>query len=208
MKTIVAVSLVAASAATAGTVQFFPYTNNSGTSNLIDTSVTISATASTVTFTLNNNTTAGRVDIFYIESGAALAGVDASSFVITNTPAVPDGQVSFGPGGAPPFPGGIPNWTKPNFFSMSATTPQSAANGLSLGDVVSVTFNHDGTFSLAALMASISDGSIRMAQHYLGWGPGGEGSEWLVTIVPLPPAAWAGLGMLGLVAGVRTLRRR
>ena len=28
------------------------------------------------------------------------------------------------------------------------------------------------------------------------------------TIIPLPPAAWAGLGMLGLVAGVRAARRR
>jgi hypothetical protein len=29
-----------------------------------------------------------------------------------------------------------------------------------------------------------------------------------LTVVPLPPAAWAGLAMLGGVAGVRKLRRR
>lgn len=29
-----------------------------------------------------------------------------------------------------------------------------------------------------------------------------------VAVVPLPPAAWAGLGMLGLIGGVRVVRRR
>lgn len=29
-----------------------------------------------------------------------------------------------------------------------------------------------------------------------------------VAVVPLPPAAWAGLGMLGLIGGVRAARRR
>lgn len=206
MKTIVAVSLFAASAATAGTVQFVPYTNNTGSSNLIDTSVTISATASTVTFTLNNNTTSGRIDIFYIETGSALAGVNVATASIDNA----EMGVDFGPGGAPPTPGGgiVPAWSG-NFFRMSANTPGASNNGLSFGESVSVTFSHDGTFSLAAFMTAVGDGSIRMAQHYLGYvGTNGEGSEWLVTIVPLPPAAWAGLGMLGLVAGVRTLRRR
>jgi hypothetical protein len=29
-----------------------------------------------------------------------------------------------------------------------------------------------------------------------------------MAVVPLPPAAWAGLAVLGGMAGVRTLRRR
>ena len=89
---------------------------------------------------------------------------------------------------------------------MSATTPQPQNNGLSFGETVSVTFSHDGTFSLAALSAAVGNGSLRMVQHYLGWGPGGEDSEWLVT-VPIPPAAWAGLATLGVLGGVRAAKR-
>jgi hypothetical protein len=29
-----------------------------------------------------------------------------------------------------------------------------------------------------------------------------------VAVVPLPPAAWAGLGLLGVIGGVRAARRR
>ena len=35
-----------------------------------------------------------------------------------------------------------------------------------------------------------------------------EGQQDMLYVVPLPPAAFAGLGMLGTIAGVRTLRRR
>ncbi len=203
MRTVVACSMLATSLASAGTFQFQAYTNNSGTSDQIDTSVTISADASTVTFTLNNNTSQGRVDIFYIEMGAALAGVDAGSAVIDNS----DPGVNFATGGTPDDPeGGILSWAG-NFFRMSATTPQPAANGLSFGETVSVTFSHDGTFSLAAFSAAVGNGTIRMVQHYLGWGPGGNNSEWLVT-VPIPPAAWAGLATLGVLGGLRAAKRR
>ena len=35
-----------------------------------------------------------------------------------------------------------------------------------------------------------------------------EGQQDMLYVVPLPPAAFAGLGMLGSLAGVRTIRRR
>ena len=35
-----------------------------------------------------------------------------------------------------------------------------------------------------------------------------EGQQDMLYVVPLPPAALAGLGMLGGIAGVRTIRRR
>ena len=35
-----------------------------------------------------------------------------------------------------------------------------------------------------------------------------EGQQDMLYVVPLPPAAFAGLGMLGTIAGVRTIRRR
>lgn len=207
MKSTALLGFVAAcGTASAGTVQLAAFTNNSGISNQIDTSVTISSTANTVTFSLSNNTTTGRVDIFYIELGTALSGVDASSASINNS----DPGVNFAAGGSPPDPqGGInPSWGT-NFFSMSATAPMPQNNGLSLGESLSVTFTHDGTFSLAAFMDALGDGSIRMAQHYLGFGPDSD-SEWLGTtvIVPLPSAAWAGLALIAGIGGMRAAKRR
>jgi len=35
-----------------------------------------------------------------------------------------------------------------------------------------------------------------------------DGTQDQLFVVPLPPAAWAGLGMLGMCAGVRAIRRR
>ncbi len=35
-----------------------------------------------------------------------------------------------------------------------------------------------------------------------------SGQQDMLYVVPLPPAAFTGLGMLGTIAGVRTIRRR
>jgi hypothetical protein len=71
--------------------------------------------------------------------------------------------------------------------------------------------NPEGYISMAAA-AGASISSLTLTQL-----PGGGGSDvndgfafynFNVAVVPLPPAAWAGLAMLGGVAGVRKLRRR
>lgn len=48
------------------------------------------------------------------------------------------------------------------------------------------------------LLPKLLDAWVTMDNFYVG----------TAAIVPLPPAAWAGLGLLGVTAGVRTWRRR
>lgn len=170
--------------------------------------ILIGADASTFSVTLSNNSTSGTIANFYIEQNLQLgvfAGI--TGFNINNN--LPGGP-QFSAGGAPGNPGGIGDteagsWGG-NFFSMAGVNPKPH-NGVQVGESITVVFNHDGTFNLNALIQAIDLGQIRMAQHFIAYGPNGE-SEWLTTtIIPLPPAAWAGLGTLGLIAGVRTARR-
>lgn len=214
---LVAVCAAAAAQASASTYTFdlAAYTNNSGNTAGISSVAVLSATASTFTISLSNNSTMGVVTSFYIESGSALQGLGAAtinnatgvSFSLGANPSVPKGGIQNIDGGA---------WAG-NAFSMGANAP-SPHNGLNVGETMSVTFAilENGGFSLANLIAALDSNEIRMAQHYQGW-INGE-SEWLVNgdstpndpnlvLVPLPPAAWAGLGTLCLMGGLRAARR-
>lgn len=192
----------------AETVNFVVYSDNAGSVPGIVTTAELSATATTFTISLSNASTSGYIANFYIEMGSALSGLGAAT--INNTPGI-----SFGQGGSPNNPGGGIQTTtggswSGNFFSMSANTPQPQNNAINVGESLSVTFAHDGSFSLAALLDAIAADEIRMVQHYRGYGANGE-SAWLTSdlaVVPLPPAAWAGLGLLGCIAGVRASKRR
>lgn len=206
--------LAAAGTAQATTFNFVAYTNNSGSSDQIDMSVQVSATANTLSFVITNNSSSGRMATFYMESGSALAGVNANSWSVTDLV----GSTSFVWPSGPPGPSGVtpsvpqggisPGWNG-NFFAMEAATPQPNPNSLNAGESIRLTFDHDGTFVLSNLIDAMSSGQLRLAQHYLSWGPNDQYSEWLSTvIIPLPPAGWAGLGTLGLVAVVRAAHRR
>ncbi|MCC5823356.1 MAG: hypothetical protein LAT64_02365 [Phycisphaerales bacterium] len=204
------VALIAAAFAThasAHTVNFSALSNNSGDTSGINNSATLSADASTFTVTLFNNSTSGSIANFYIEQNADLNVFAAiTGFNILNV----TGGPQFVAGGSPNLPAEFGNaesgsWAG-NFFSMSGVNPKPH-NGVLVGESITVVFDHDGGFNLNALIQAIDTGQIRMAQHFIAYGPNGE-SEWLTTtIIPLPPAAWAGLGTLGLIAGVRTARR-
>lgn len=192
----------------AETVNFVVYSDNAGSVPGIVTTAELAATASTFTITLSNASTSGYIANFYIEMGSALSGLGAAT--INNTPGI-----SFGQGGSPGNPGGGIHTTtggswSGNFFAMSANTPQPQNNAINIGESLSVTFAHDGSFSLTALINALAAEEIRMVQHYRGYGPDDE-SAWLTSdlaVVPLPPAAWAGLGLLGCIAGVRAAKRR
>lgn len=56
--------------------------------------------------------------------------------------------------------------------------------------------------------SSTFDASMRMDGLVAIVAEGQQDMLWVVNAVPLPPAAFAGMGMLGLCAGVRTIRRR
>lgn len=197
----------------ASTVNFSAYTNNSGDVARIVTTAAFSETASTFTITLSNNSTAGVITEFYFETGDAIQGLGSAT--------IQNGSgTSFSPGARPKDPkGGIHNtvggaWSG-NFFSMGANSP-SPHNGVGIGESISIVFNRTAGFSLTDLIDAINAQEIRFAQHYQEWGEGGDDSEWLVStgfsnnliVVPLPPAAWAGLGTLAMISGVRAARRR
>ena len=210
IRTAVLATAAFVASASAYTVDFYAYSNNSGDTSGINNTATLAADASTFTVTLFNNSTSGVITNFYIESNSMFAGVSVGS--IQNT-----AGVKFQEGGSPPSPGGIGDtaggaWDNgSNGFRFKAKSP-GPHNGINVGESLTIVFNHDGSFSLNALIAALNNNEIRMAQHFLSYGPKGE-SEWLrnngstVVIIPLPPAALAGLGMLGLLAGVRTARR-
>lgn len=212
---VISASVVAQASAATYAYDLRAYTNNSGNTAGINTVAVLSATASTFTITLGNNSTQGVMTSFYLETGSALQGLGAATihngagtlFSTGAAPSVPKGGIQNTDGGA---------WAG-NAFSMGANAP-SPHNGLNVGETMSVSFAilQNGGFSLANLIAALDSKEIRMAQHYQGWINGK--SEWLVNgtstpndpnvvLVPLPPAAWAGLGTLGLMAGVRASRR-
>lgn len=150
---------------------------------------------------------------FYMENHSAWSGVDATNWSVTDLVGSTNFVRPSGPPGppdvTPPSPGGglaPPPW-QGNFFAMEPADPGQNLNSLNTGESLQLTFNHDGTFVLADLINAMTVGQLRLVQHYQSFGPGGD-SEWLVTVIPLPPAGWAGLGTLALIAGVRGVRRR
>jgi hypothetical protein len=217
--TLAAVCAIAAVQASASTFTYnlSAYTDNSGNTAGIASRAVLSATDTVLTISLSNNSSQGFVTAFYLELGSASQGLGAATinngvgtaFSVGADPSVPKGGIKHTAGGA---------WSG-NFFSMSADSP-SPHNGLNVGETMSVSFAiiENGGFSFANLIAALDSQEVRMAQHYQGWLNGK--SEWLlngtgtsgnndpnVVLAPLPPAAWAGLGTLGLMAGVRASRR-
>jgi hypothetical protein len=195
------------------------------------TSAVLSADDATFTITLRNQTGSGSMSAFYIESGSALAGLGQASItngfgvgftqpaaaseiraatigtgqagVALNTGATVFGQPSAtqASGNVGPFGSG---WSG-SFFTMTGRGDL----GQAAGEFVSVIFTHDGSFSLGNLLQSLANDDLRFVQLYNDFGD--EGSSGYLTsalvVVPLPPAAWAGLGMLGAVAGARAIKK-
>lgn len=216
MKSIIAIAAgtILAGQATAETFNMVAYSNNSGNTAGINSVATLSATIDTFSITLTNNSSQGFITAFYLENGAALAGLGAAT--ILNVPGV-----SFASGATPPNPASNGAAWAGNFFSMDADSP-SSKHGINPGESLTVNFAivPNGGFSLLALVNALNSNQIRMAQHYQGWLNGT--SEWLsnstpnnpgsgeppLVVVPLPPAAWAGLGLLGAMGATRAAKRR
>jgi hypothetical protein len=198
-----ALALIAAASgvASAATFDFTAYTNNSGNTAGISTSASLASTASTFSITVQNASSMGFIGAFYMETHASLAGVDAGSVVLNEGPGV-DFKVA---NGAWNGPGGA-SW---GTSFIEVTKNGSASNGINAGEYLTLTFDHDGSFDLDDLIAAINADEISFALHYQAW-IGGESEKLLnntVSVVPLPPAAWAGLGMMATLAGIRGYRR-
>lgn len=203
MKTYAAIALSAIAAHASGaTVDFLAYTNNSGNTAGILTTATLAADASTFSITIANSSALGFIGAFYIESGDAMAGVDAASVSIGNGPGV-DFKLANG------------NWNGPGGTTWGDSFLEikkngAAANGVNGGESLTLSFTHDGSFILSELIEAINAGEIRFAMHYQAW-LGGQSEKLLnttIATIPLPPAVWAGLGTIGMIAVVRGWRRR
>lgn len=106
-----------------------------------------------------------------------------------------------------------------NFFRYNQNTTSSAAGtvtvllfgagGVSLGsfDIASLgrdTYQGFMTDAAIAYMVVRTNMSGDLAARYAAF----DNFSYGAAVVPLPPAAWAGLGLLGCAAGVRGWRRR
>lgn len=123
--------------------------------------------------------------------------------------------VSFSQGAAPPeMPGA--NTMSPAFVTTAGfsadSDPPAQPNGVNPGEYVNVDFNLIGgqTFvdTINALALGGAAGGLRIGLHVQGFGGGGSESFSNSTVVPLPPAAWAGMGSLAGVMGLFYIRRR
>src|SRR5690606_41434358 len=56
----------------------------------------------------------------------------------------------------------------------------AAANGINAGESLTLSFTHDGSFDLGALVAAINANEIRFAIHYQAW-TGGQSEKLLNT---------------------------
>lgn len=77
-------------------------------------------------------------------------------------------------------------------------------------ETIDIEANDEGPEGYVALIASagVSITSVTLSQDPGSANDGFSFYNFTVAAVPLPPAAWAGLAMLGGIAGVRGLRRR
>lgn len=233
-RTAIALCTTAAGLASANTIRFAPLASDGSLAG-VRTSATVSADASSLTITFRNNSASGLMTGFYMETGSALGGLGETSILNGDgvrftqlggeSPALFGGtgavngsalgaaalgaQSPLGPGPTPGsgFAGSLPNWAGTHFGMARDGALQ---NGQGVGESLSLTFAHDGTFSLQAFIDALRNDEIRLVQRY-HTGDTANASGLMVgtlTVIPLPPAAWAGLGLLGAVAGVRAIRRR
>jgi hypothetical protein len=85
---------------------------------------------------------------------------------------------------------------------------------INLSDGTSVTFETFGpefygfTSDVVITSMTIEAERVVLPGHLEAWATMDNLYVGTLTVIPLPPAAWAGLGMLGLLGGARAFRRR
>ena len=204
-----AIGLTAA-VASADTVDLFVFENNDGVdvSDLHISVDIVDAGAGKIDFVFNNDSTIDSfVSAIYVEStnfstaslaNGAVGAQSGADFAPPATPPTPPGSISAF-GGA---------WGG-NLFS--ADKAAGNGNGIDIGDWVTVGMDLMGGATAGDVEGAMGDPALfRFAAHVQGI----NGSSVWVTnipageIVPLPPAAFAGAGLIGLIGAVRVARRR
>jgi hypothetical protein len=201
---------LAASIATADQVDLFVFENADGVdvSNLDINVEVVDAGGGAIEFVFSNDSSIDSfVSSIYVEStdfstaamaNGAIGDESGATFTPPATPEFPPGSIS-GSGGA---------WGG-NLFSADKTP--GSGTGIDVGDYVTVEMDLINGYTYGDVIDALGEPvAFRFAAHVQGingssvWvtnGPIGE-------IVPLPPAAFAGAGLLALMGGVRIVRRR
>jgi choice-of-anchor A domain-containing protein len=86
-----------------------------------------------------------------------------------------------------------------NFFNTTDLSIGTNLSGMVLATQADMTLFGSGMYGSVVVNSLVSNAEIRLRTF--------EG-DFDIAVVPLPPAVWAGLGMLGVGAGVRSARRR
>jgi len=201
---------MAASVATADQVNLFVFENDDGidVSDLHINVDVVDAGGGTVEFVFSNDSTIDSfVSAIYIEA------TDFSTAAMANGAVVDESGATFTPPATPPQPAGsISGFGGPwggNLFS--ADKIPGNGTGIDIGDYVTVGMDLINGYTYADVIDALEEPiAFRFAAHVQGI----NGSSVWVTngpideVVPLPPAAFAGAGLLALIGGVRFARRR
>ena len=107
----------------------------------------------------------------------------------------------------PATPGNLPGGNMVGFsadLSVDADPPP-ARNGIHPGEMATFILTTGGTFD--AIVAALTDGSLRLGLHVQGIGSKGESDGFVSVPVPLPTAAWMGIALLGGLGVAKKTRR-
>lgn len=115
-------------------------------------------------------------------------------------------------------PGNLPGGNAIGFNATRAFSADAVGNpsvGLdTAADRLSMTFQLKSGFTFNNVVNALNNGDLRLGLHVRAINPPQSPCDWsdsfvsTVAVVPLPPAAWAGLATLGGIVSVRRLRRR
>jgi len=206
-----AIGLIAASTQ-ADTVDLFIFENATGTDvTNIDINVEIvDAGGGDVQFVFSNDSSiASFISAVYIES-TNFSGAFLDAIALGGV----SGDVAFSEGVTPPNPAGsIQHYDTPwggTLFGADRDPGKGNMWGIHPGESLAVDVELDG-IGFDDLTGALEVPLFRFAAHIQGVGDDGA-SIWGtngpdMAVVPLPPAALAGAGLLGLIGAVRLARR-
>jgi hypothetical protein len=199
-----------ASAASAERVDLLIFENVTNTPTTgLDLWVDVTDGGTHVDFTFHNDSTVSSIiTSIYVENTAFTSAAFSSAAIVAQS-----AGVSFSAGATPPNPpGSISGWGGAwggNVFSADNDPP--ASKGINPGEWLTIRFALAG-YAFADVIDELSSDPVgfRIAEHIQSigqdsvsmWGVNGPIES---SVVPLPPAAWSGLALLGL-AGIARAR--
>lgn len=178
-------------------------------------SVSLSQTVSGfVDFVFSNNAPSGStavIDAVYFDDGSLLtiasvtngAGVEfqQDSEVSVKPKNLPDGGTL-----TPPFETSFYNGDPQGFFAADADNP-SPTYGVNAGETLTIRFELYPTPTIDDTLAALANGELRIGIHVQALPQGGASASFVNSVVPVPAAAWIGMGLFGLI-GAAKLRQR